>query len=583
MLSSLTIKNFALLRDVSVEFAGGLNILTGETGAGKSIIIGAINIAAGERGYIENIRTGEEKSIIEAVFDISAEPALGAALKNVLENSGIEYDENKLIIKREINRSGKGRIFINNGAAALNTLQQAGRLLVDIHGQHEHQSLLKSEIHMELLDGYARAQDLLARVKEMHAHLSKLDYEIKSLKADEAEKNEKLDMINYRLSEMEQAAFKGPGELAELYSCRERLVHAETIKEHAASAITALSPGAADIEGRGAIDLLYAAKKSADSVMKYDSKPQEAAKMLEEAIIRAEEAKEIFLDYISTLESDPATLKETEGRIGLIEDLIKKYRKKDLAEVMEYFSALSEEKKTIELRGEIISVKEAERQKAAEKAALLCLELSGVRTKKAKELADKIEEELKCLGILKASFEIKLERKEALEGSLSIECEGKKHLFTPQGIDGAEFMISLNQGEELKPLVKIASGGEVSRIMLAIKNILSEEDLTGVLVFDEIDTGISGKIAQAVGAKLLEISGKKQLICITHLPQIAACAQTHFSVEKAVTGGKTETVIIKKTGADRETEVARLLSGEKVSEASLVAARELINTVKRGQ
>ncbi len=583
MLSLLTIKNFALLKDVSVEFSKGLNILTGETGAGKSIIIGALNIAAGERGYTENIRTGEEKSIIEAVFEISNEPALGAALKNIFEGSGIEHDAARVIVKREINRSGKGRIFINNGAASLAILQQAGGLLVDIHGQHEHQSLLKNEVHIELLDGYARSRGLLQKVKEIHTGLSAIDSEIKALKSAEAEKAEKLDMINYRLGEMEQAAFTGPGELAELYTCREKLVHAETIKEHAAAAITALSPGAADLEGKGAIDLLHAAKKAAESAMKYDTKPQEAAKMAQEAIIRAEEAKEFFINYLSSLESDPGRLKETEDRIELLEDLIKKYRKKELAEVIEYFTTLSEEKKSIELGGETIALREKEKLKMAQEAASLCLELSGLRKTKAKELSDKIEAELKCLGILKASFEIKLERKEAAEGSLYIEDKGKKYLFTPHGIDSVEFMISLNPGEELKPLVKIASGGEVSRIMLAIKNILSEEDLTGVLVFDEIDTGISGKVAQAVGEKLLEISRKKQLICITHLPQIAACAETHLSVQKAVTNGKTETIITPKTGADREAEVAQLLSGEKVSEASLGAARELINTVKRGQ
>jgi DNA repair protein RecN (Recombination protein N) len=580
MLTTLRIKNYALLKDIEIEFTPGLNILTGETGAGKSIIIGALNIAVGERGYTENIRTGEEKAIVEAVFDLKRNPRLKELVNEGLKEAGIEPCGDELIIKREINRASKGRIFINNSAAALNFLEKTGKILIDIHGQHEHQSLLLGEIHIDLLDAYAGVLKQREDAGSLYSRLSSLDAEIQKLAALEAEKQERLDTINYRINEIEQAAIKDDNEFEALNRDREIMVHTEAIKDSINNIITSLSPSSLELEGSGALDLMERAKKSMEDVGKIDSKSIGALMpALKESILKAEEIKDFFVDYKDKIEFDKGRLQELEDRIEMFENMFKKYRKKDLKEIKAYYGELKQEKKTIESNGETIKGKQAEKEAMIKDLSLKCAKLSAVRQAKAKDLGAKIEHELKGLGISKGVFVADV-RQEETDAGLAAEIGGKKYKLNPRGIDEVEFMISLNPGEDVKPLVKVASGGEISRIMLAIKNILSDADIIPVLVFDEIDTGISGKIAQDVGNKLYEISRKKQLICITHLPQIAGFSDTHYSVGKQVKDGKTETTIKKLNKKEKVEEVAKLLSGDKVTEASLKAAEELISAEK---
>ncbi len=578
MLSSLKIQNYALLKEIQVDFHPGLNILTGETGAGKSIIIGALNIAAGERGYVENIRTGEDKAVIEAVFDLSKNPELTKIINGALDGAGIEPSQDILVIKREINRSSKGRIFINNNAASLSLLQQIGSYLIDIHGQHEHQSLLKSEVHIGLLDAYAGAGPAVSEISELYARLIETEGEIKRLNSLESEKQEKLDIINYRVAELENAALVSDAELEDLNAAREKMAHSESLKSSVNSIITALSPASADMEGDGAIEFLDKAKAHMEEVAEIDKKAaQERIAMIEDALIKAEEAKSFFLEYADTVEFDKDILSQTEDRITLIESLMKKYKKENVASLIKYAKELSEEKKKIELNSGAIAEKETERKKLLKELTALSSALSDLRHKKSVELGAKIEQELKGLGISKASFDVRVTEPETDNARIFAEIKGKKVRLSADGINEVEFMISLNAGEELKPLVRVASGGEVSRIMLSVKNILSSADIIPVLVFDEIDTGISGKIAQATGKKLKEISKKKQLICITHLPQIAAFSDTHFSVAKGTQDGKTHTTINLLTSKEKTVEVAKLLSGETVTDASLKAAQDLIN------
>ncbi len=577
MLVTLRIKNYALLRDVEVSFGPGLNVLTGETGAGKSIVIGALNIAAGERGYTESIRTGEEKAVIEAVFDLSNSAELKKQLKPLLEEAGIEDCGDSLIIKRELNRAAKGRIWVNNSPASLAALEKIGKRIIDIHGQHEHQSLLRSEIHMDLLDSYAGTWRLREKAGEIYSGASALNSEIEGLKALEAEKAARLDLINYRIKEIEEAGFSDDSEFESLMAERRLAVNAGAVRDSVNSVITSLLPSALDLEGDGAIDLLERAKKHAAEIAKLDSRAGEnLIQMLEDASIKAAEVKDFFSDYKDRINFDPESLSRIESRIEMMEAMFKKYGKKDIAAVKAYYSELSEEKKKIESNERLIAEKQEQLSAMLADLSAVCAELSEKREKKAVELGRGIESELKGLGIAKASFKAEVRKRQEGPG-INAEISGKRYGAGPDGIDNVEFMISLNPGEELKPLVKVASGGEISRIMLAIKNILLSADLIPVLVFDEIDTGISGKIAQDVGLKLHHISRLKQVICITHLPQIAAYSDSHYSVGKSTDGNRTETSISRLDDEGKRVEVAKLLSGDRVTEASLKAAGELIS------
>ena len=581
MLIKLKIQKSAHLKDVDIDFGPGLNVLTGETGAGKSILIGAINTAIGERGYIENIRTGEDKAVVEAVFDFSSNAAAMAAVNSLLSGAGIDSADPLLIIHREISRNSKGRILINNSSAALSFLEKLGKGLVDIHGQHEHQSLLRSEVHMDLLDSYAGCRDIKSKTASLYHKYNVIMTELKQLRSMENEKAERLDILNYRLNEIEAASLDRENELEELNARRSVMVHAESVRESVVKTITMLSPSSLDLEGDGAIDLLYRAKQNMEDVAKIDANSlSQVLPLAADASVKLEEIREFFVSYRDKIDFDPQMLSAAEERISLIESLMKKYKKSGVAELKRFYSTLADEKKAVEFNSEAIIEKEKLAVKCMEELAVAAGELSAVRHLKAKELGLKIEEELKDLGIMKASFLVEvIDTPAAGPDALSVTINSKKYGVNESGINDAAFMLSLNPGEDMKPLVKIASGGEISRIMLSIKNILSAVDPIPVMVFDEIDTGISGKIAQVVGKKLREISSMKQLLCITHLPQIAACSDTHYSVGKHVAAGKTETRIEKLDKTAKVREVAKLLSGETVTEASMRAAEELISSV----
>ncbi len=576
MLTVLRIKNYALLRDVTLEFKDGLNILTGETGAGKSIIAGALNIAAGERGYTENIRTGEQGARVEAVFEFEKGGPLARTLQPLLAGAGIEETAGALIIKREINRAGRGKVFVNNSACPLSLLRKIGKYLIDIHGQHEHQSLLRNEVHIGLLDGYAGHDKEIQEINGLYGRFVSLDREIKRLKALENEKQEKLDIINYRINEIESASLPDDEGLRELYNKREIMAHASSLKESVNAALTLLSPAAMDADGEGAVDMLEKAKKHVAEIGKVDKKAEdEYMPILEDAAVKAGELKDFFAGYAEKVEFNPESLRAAEDRLDLIESLMKKFGKKTAGEIKEYHGELINEKAAIEVNEETIKEKENEYKKLNDSLYKKCDALSEKRQEKGKELAEKIKEELKGLGISRGEFVVEVSREEAGSGP-AISRGGKNYKLFPDGMDIVEFLISLNPGEDVRPLVKIASGGEVSRIMLAIKNILSGVDKVAVMVFDEIDTGISGRVAAAAGAKLAEISKKKQLICITHLPQIAAYGGLHYSVGKKTDGKRTETFIKQLGHEERVREIAKLLSGDRVTDASINAAEELI-------
>ncbi len=583
MLTNLHIQNYALLKDLIIDFEKGFNVLTGETGAGKSIIIGALNIASGERVTTENIRTGEDKATVEAIFTVNEE--VKKIVNSLLEEAGINIiEDEELLIKREISRSGKGKIFINNSSASLNILQKISKFLIDIHGQHEHQSLLKDEIHIDLLDDYSKVDDLKQDVKNLYLKLIDLNQKLDELKKIEAEKQEKLDIINFRLNEIEAAKLTSENELDDLVLKREIMVNTENIKQSIHNILNSLSPSALDIEGKGIIELLEEVKENINSIAKIDSENMKIySETVKEMEIKLDDMKSFFIEYNEKINFNKDELNEMESRIEILENMMKKYKKSSIKEIKDYYNELKQEKEKIELNDKIILETENEKNKILNELTEKCKKLSEIRHQKSKELSKKIEEELKDLGISKGIFIIKVNEKEAEEGELSIKIENKKYKLTEKGINEVEFLISLNPGEEPKPLIKVASGGEISRIMLAIKNILSDVDKIPVMVFDEIDTGISGKIASVVGKKMYEISQKKQVICITHLPQIASYASVHYSVGKEIKGNKTETYIKRLDKKERILEIAKLLSGEKVTDSSLKAAQELIEANQKIQ
>jgi DNA repair protein RecN (Recombination protein N) len=581
MLSALRIQNYALLKDIEIDFTKGLNILTGETGAGKSIIIGAINTAIGERGYLENIRTGEDKAIVEAIFDFKDNLSLIKMINEQLIDAGVEKSEDSLVIRREISRTSKGKIHINNTNASLAFLEKIGKLLIDIHGQHEHQSLLKNEIHMDLLDDYAGNGIVRSQVLSAYNSFNSACLEIKKLTALENEKQERLEMVAFRLNELELAELKADTELEELNRGRDIMINTEAMKESVNKIIMNLSPSSLDEEGDGAIDMVHKSNAEIEEIAKIDKKSvAEYGALAKDAVIKLEEIKEFFVTYREKVEFDKDKLAAIEARITLIESLMKKYKKAGIAELKKYHEELKEEKKNIELNSEIIAEKEKEKIRLMGILAERCAVLSDARHKKSVDLGARIESELRDLGIAKGRFLVEVkDTLSEVQDDFFVAIKNKNYRVTGLGINTAEFMISLNPGEDLKPLVKVASGGEISRIMLSIKNILSAVDRVPVMVFDEIDTGISGKIAGVVGKKLKEISRKKQLLCITHLPQIAAYSDTHYSVEKHVKDNKTETLIVRLGDNDKIKEIAKLLSGDTVTETSLKAAKELIENI----
>lgn len=346
MLSTLYIQNFALLKDIKIEFFKGFNVLTGETGAGKSIIIGALNIAMGERGYTENIRTGEEKAIIEVIFNFEKDEELLNIINKFIEEAGInKIEDGQLIIKREINRAGKGKIFINNSSASLNVLQTISKYLIDIHGQHEHQSLLKNEIHIDLLDDYSGVNDLREEIAKLYNNLIILNNEINDLKRLEAEKQEKLDMINFRINEIETAQLASETEMEELLNKRELMVNIEKIKEAMNTILNAVSPGALDLEGKGILELLEEVKENMNVIEKFDSKKVSPyLEILNDIIIKIDDMKSFFIDYNERVNFSKEELNGVEERIEIIENMMRKYKKNSIKEIKAYYDELKQEK-----------------------------------------------------------------------------------------------------------------------------------------------------------------------------------------------------------------------------------------------
>jgi DNA repair protein RecN (Recombination protein N) len=563
MLKRLYIRNYALLDEVEVEFGPGLNVITGETGAGKSIIIDALSTILGEKADVDVIRAGAEKAVIEGVFSVAHLPEVASLLQENLLGDGGE----EVIVRRELHLSGRSRAFVNDNPVPLKVLEELGDLLVDLHGQHEHQSLLRVREHLLFLDAFGQLTNERNQVRQQYELVQELGRKLAQLQEEAKARAEKRSLYEFQLKEI-QALNPQPGE-------DQALEHEECLARNRERLFALTEEISQQLyEGEGAVsERLHRCAALLDELRSIDASFSQLFDMCESARIAVEEIAKSARAYQSHIDFSPARLEEVRERLARLSGLKKRYGG-TLDAVLEY-KALLEKELALEENQEV-QIAEMEERLANEKEELArrCVELSAKRREAAKLLQQRVVAELANLGMPSATFEVQIQWEEEQHGLVS--ADGKHYRVTPRGVDVVEFFISTNPGEPVRPLAKVASGGEISRIMLALKSVLAGLDRVPVLIFDEIDIGISGRIAHVVGRSLWGLGRSHQVISITHLPQIASMGDYHYVVEKRVEGERTHTVVRALREEERPAEIAKLLGGETVTEAHLEGARELL-------
>jgi DNA repair protein RecN (Recombination protein N) len=565
MLKTLVIKDYALIENISVDFTTGLNIVTGETGAGKSILIDALGLLLGNRASTHVVRKDAAKAIVEGVFKVDQNKKIA----NVLKQNNIDIFE-ELIVRREISVKGNNRCFLNDTPVHLSLLNETGNLLIDLHGQHDHQSLLKVATHLELLDEYGDYSELLSKYKFHYTKLSEINKELFLLKGKESKLFEEREAYEFQLKEINEVS-PISGEEEELKSKLKFLENSERLIQ-LTNEIYSIS-----YENENSIhDGLAKVSSALNELAEIDDTFAEKKSEIENSLEAIRELAKMSRSYADRVDLESNELETIRERLGAI-SLIKKRYGGTIENVLEHRDKLIEELKVFENFAEKIEHLEAELNHQRHLAGVMANELSAKRKSLADEIIKSTVAELQELGMKDAEMVIKIENNTASEGSTNyLLIDDKKYKFNSLGIDEVEFFISANLGEDPKPLRKIASGGEISRIMLALKSVLAKSDKLPLLIFDEIDTGVSGRIADKVGTAIKSLSTHHQIIAITHLPQIASKADSHLKVEKIKLGTRTVSSIKALEKAEAVYEVAKLLSGEEVTEANLASAKELI-------
>ncbi len=555
MLNTLTVWNFALLEHIQIEFDKGLNILTGETGAGKSILIDALGAMLGNRLSTDMIRNGCDWMRVEAVFTLENQPGVVDFLHEQLINT----DGNELIITRQITANGRGSILINGCHTTLAVLKKLGSLLVDIHGQNENLALLKPESQFALVDGSSSAlKESLAKYKKLYDEYIAARRALQEKQEVSSDYAQRLDMLRWQIQEIEAADLQ-EDEDEELQKKISKMSNAEKIARYAGDACNMLYGGSGN--SIGVISGLEEAVDSLKSLSRYDESLDEVVNILSEAAVQVKEAGYEVRDYADSMEFDPRLLDQLQSRMDVIDKLRKKYGA-DVAAVLNYCSKCHQELENIENYDEDIAKLQDNANKAYGLAAQAAAALTELRKGIAEELSTDIESHLTALGMPNAKFYIQVEAADTLGAN---------------GQDKLAMLFSANPGQEPKSIQKVASGGELSRIALAIKTVTASRDTSPAsMVFDEIDTGIGGRTAQMVAERIAMVAAHKQVLCITHLPQIACMADTHLYISKHVVDNKTSTVIHPLADGERTNEIARMASGANVSSASLDNAREMI-------
>ncbi len=548
MLTDLNIKNFAIIDSLHLGFQPGLTVLTGETGAGKSIIIDAVNLILGGRATADVIRTGAEEATVEALFDLTGLPGLTEHLAEQGVDTGGE-----LLVKRVVSRSGKNRVFIGNSLSTTAALTEISRQLINIYGQHESQTLLRPENHLLLLDGCA---GLLSQRQEFTALFDsyrQLQDELSALEADEQEAARRLDLLKFQHDEI-AAANPQTAEDELLEQERQLLAHGEKLLTVSQGGFDALYGDDASI-----LSQLHQVQSGIADIARIDDRLAPLAELLKGSAIQLEDVALTLRDYAARVEADPARLQAVDDRIDLLNRLKRKYGP-TLVEVISCQEQLAQELELLvnrdATRGELQRRLAEQEQKVRSAGAELTIARQGAAAK----LKQGMERELHQLAMLHAVFEVALDK-----------CTDPR----PYGFERVEFLFSPNPGEAVRPLARIASGGELSRLMLALKQIHPESDVP-TLVFDEVDSGIGGATSALVGKKLRRVAARQQVLCITHLPQVAACADQHLRVEKLLEGGRTVTGVTLLDAEGRVTELARMLGGVKITEKTMEHAREMI-------
>ncbi|MCT2908465.1 DNA repair protein RecN [Schleiferilactobacillus harbinensis] len=557
MLQELAIHDFAIIEQLSVDFSTGMTVLTGETGAGKSIIIDAVGILVGGRGSADFIRTGTKKATVEGMFSIPA----GALTQNLLQHYGVgsDDDQDTVVLQRELFTSGRNVCRINGHLVNTSTLKAVGETLVDIHGQNEHQELMHPEKHLSLLDQYAADQikPLLAAYQQRYADWKDLAGRVKERVANEREWAQRLDMLQYQAKEINDAHLQ-PTEEDDLTSERDRLNHFQQIQDALQTGYGVLN---GDDDEAGVIDRLAEAMAALQNIAHLDADYENMAESLGNAYYALQDVGSDLSHQMDGLEYDPARLEQVEDRLATITQLEHKYGA-TVPDVIAFGQKVNDELDEMnDTQGSSDELK-VKLAKAQTEALAAAKKLSATRVAAAKQLSKDIHQQLADLYMAKAVFDVHFTVHEDQLG--------------PTGIDSVEFYIQTNPGEKLRPLARTASGGELSRIMLALKTIFSQADGVTSIIFDEVDTGVSGRVAQAIAEKISRISRHSQVLCITHLPQVAAMADHQVHIAKTVKSGRTMTRLTPLTGTGRVEELARMLAGTTITKLTKEHAQELL-------
>jgi DNA repair protein RecN (Recombination protein N) len=556
VLLELVVENYAVVERVRVGFHAGLNLLTGETGSGKSIVVDALGLVLGGRASADMVRSEAERARVAAIFEAPTD----AVLLSLLEQAGVPVEDGELLIEREVLAGGKSRAFLGNRPVTMALLREIAPFLADIHGQHEQQQLFSSEAQLLSLDGFAGLDLQRGEVEDLFRRWKSIEGELEELNRSEQEKLRMADLWSFQLKEIDAAALK-PGEDAQLEQERGVQRNVARLQENANAAYAALYEEQASVSAQ-----LRTALKKVEELAKIDASMQRVVETLQSAAIGVDDASDSIRDYLDTLEADPKRLDEIESRMALMERLKRKYGA-SLQDVLTFLEDVRAKMEAIETAGERRAKLEQDLAQASSAYQERASALTGARKVAAEKLAKKVETELDSLALESAVFRI----------------EVREASWSGNGADRIEFLISANAGEEPRALDKVASGGELSRIALALKTSLgssaSQTRGNGVrrtLVFDEIDTGIGGGVAEAVGRRLKKLSGSNQVLCVTHLAQVAGFADHHYSVEKREVKGRTVAEIEELTGDARTREIGRMLSGQKVTPEALKHAEQLI-------
>ncbi|MBM3142799.1 MAG: DNA repair protein RecN [Chloroflexi bacterium] len=571
LLLELRVKNLGIIESIDWNLSSGLNVITGETGAGKSLVIDAVETLLEGKVDEEVIRHGSDEARIEGVFTLPDNESL-PQLRELLAEKGLKSDEENLVISCEFRRQGRSIVRVNGHAVTRGLLRQIGRLLIDIHGQSEHLSLLDRKYQLDFLDAYGHTMDLWYSFSAKVAELYKLEQELKALVEEEKDLARREEFLRFQLDEIRRAKLR-VGEEEELERERNVLSSAEKLKAMSYEAYQALCKEDASRASAPALDKLNEALGVMKKLVELDPTLSQQLNYLEETVYGIEEAARDIRAYSERLEDNPERLEEVVSRLELIKNLKRKYGQ-TIADILSYLEKTEKELESISLSSERQA--ELEKMRAQLKAEMgqIASELSKVRSAAAEKLVTEAKKELQDLSMSQVEFEVSITREEAEEG-IPLP-DGKTYAFSNEGVDVVEFIASTNPGEPLKPITKIASTGEISRFTLALKGALSEVDNIPILIFDEIDIGVGGRSGEIIGKKLWVLAQNRQVICVTHLPQVAAFADAHYNVHKYDSGTRTVSMLQTLEGEERTKEIAVMLAGPQYTEISLSDARAVI-------